>query len=119
MSACLDDKYLRELGDVAVADYERRISQIPPEMCAPFTLAAMRLEYELILLYKLVVLCARSEQDLNKVASLWEFMVDMCDAFAGRLKKLHDAHPSCGADSYYDKILDLKNKCRRLQEMHQ
>jgi hypothetical protein len=119
MSACLEDRYLRELEDAAVADYDRRISQIPPDMCAPFNIEAMRLTDELIRLYRLVALCARGEQDLDKVAMLWQHMMHSCDAFADRLGKLHSDHPACGADAYYDGILDLKNKCRRLQEMHQ
>jgi hypothetical protein len=78
----------------------------------------MRLEDELIRIYKMVVFCVKEETDLEKVASLWGFMVGMCDFFAERLAKLKKAHPACGADSYYDRILDLRNKCHRLQQMH-
>jgi len=78
----------------------------------------MRLEDELIRLYRLVVFRVRSEEDLDKVASLWEFMVGMCDHVAERLGDLNTRQPAAGAAFYYDKILDLRNKCQRLQVMH-
>ncbi|HEX3716501.1 MAG TPA: hypothetical protein VH595_00915 [Verrucomicrobiae bacterium] len=120
MNSCLQvqDKYLIELGDSAVAEYEQRIANIPPDLSSPFNVAAMRLQDELVCLYKLVALCARSEQNLDKVASLWEFMEGTCDRFAQELSKLHLEHPVCGADLYYNQILDLRNKCHRLREMH-
>jgi hypothetical protein len=118
MSDCVAESHLRELGESAVAEYDCRIASIPPELCAPFNITAMRFEDELLRIYKSVVFCVRDEQDLQKVASWWAFMVNMCDLFAGRLSGLKTAHPTCGADYYYDNILDLRNKCRRLQEMH-
>jgi hypothetical protein len=110
--------HLQELGESAVAEYDRRIANIPPDFCAPFNIEAMRLEDELIRLYKLVVFCVREESDLGKVASSWGFMVGMCDRFAACLSELKIAHPTCGAELYYDNILDLRSKCQRLQEMH-
>lgn len=107
-----------ELGESAVAEFEQRIANIPSELCSAFNVAAMRLQDELVRLYKLVALCARSEENLDKVASLWEFMEGMCDRFAHELSKLDTEHPACGADLYYNQILDLRNKCRRLGEMH-
>jgi hypothetical protein len=118
MSNSVAESHLRELGESAVADNDRWIASIPPELHAPFNIAAMRLEDELIRIYKQVVFCVRDESDLQKVASWWEFMVGMCDLFAERVSRLKAAHPGCGAESYYDRILDLRNKCQRLQEMH-
>ena len=45
-------------------------------------------------------------------------MVEMCDEFLRRLSGLKERHPYCGAEIYYDRVLDLRNKCKRLQEMH-
>jgi hypothetical protein len=118
MSDCATPAHLRKLGESAVADSDRRIASIPPDLCGSFTIEAIRLEDDLIRIYKQVVLCVRDEPDLQKVASWWEFMVGMCDFFAERLSHLKTTHPACGADLYYDRILDLRNKCHRLQEMH-
>jgi hypothetical protein len=118
MSDCVAELHLRELGESAVADCDRWIASIPPDLSAPFNIAAMRLEDELIRIYKQVVFCVREESDLQKVASWWGFMVGMSDFFAERVSRLKVAHPACGAESYYDRILDLRNKCQRLQEMH-
>jgi hypothetical protein len=118
MNNCVSEAHLWELGESAVADFDRRIASIPPDLCGRFNVEAMRLEDELIRLYKMVVFCVREESDLGKVASFWNLMVGMCDYFAQQLAKLKNAHPACGAESYYDRILDLRNKCHRLQEMH-
>jgi hypothetical protein len=66
----------------------------------------------------MVALCVRKEDDLDKIAKWWEAMTNVCDQFAQRLHKLHEAHPYCGADTYYDDVLDLRNRCQRLKEMH-
>jgi hypothetical protein len=118
MSDCVTDSHLQELGDSAVADSDRRIAGFPRDLCVPFYMEAMRLENELLTIYKMVVLCVRREADLVKVASSWGVMVGICDRFADRMSRLKNDHPTCGAESYYDRILDLRNKCRRLQEMH-
>jgi hypothetical protein len=117
-NGCIENKDLRELGESAVADYDRRIAGIPADLSAPFNMEAMRLQDELLRLYKLVVMCVRSEPNVESVASLWSVVVDVCDVSADRLSKLKIAHPASAAEIYYDKILDLRNKCRRLQEMH-
>jgi hypothetical protein len=118
MSDCVTESNLQELGESAVADSDRRMASIPPDLCVPFYMEAMRLENELITIYKMVVLCVRTESDLGKVASSWGVMVGICDRFADQLSRLKKEHPMSGAESYYDRILDLRNKCRRLQEMH-
>ena len=76
------------------------------------------MENELVMIYRMVALCARSEADLDKVAASWARMVEICDLFASRLLTLSKAHPACGAEAFHDRVLDLRNKCRRLQEMH-
>lgn len=118
MSNCATPSQLQELGDSAVAQFDSRIADIPSELCAAFQIEAMRLEDQLLFIYRLVAICSRDEQDLEKIASSWEFMVEMCDCFAERLSRLKNDHPACGAELYYDRILDLRNKCHRLQKMH-
>ncbi|HEY3855592.1 MAG TPA: hypothetical protein VGO67_14470 [Verrucomicrobiae bacterium] len=119
MNSCIQDKDLQELADSDLAEFDKSIAGIRDNLYAPLNIEAMRLQDKLMQLHKLVVFFVRSEEDLNKVAELWEFMAGMCDHFAKRLHKLHAEHPACGANFYYDNILDLRNKCQRLQEMHQ
>lgn len=101
-----------------MAEFDSRIGHIPSGLCAAFQIEAMRLEDQLLFIYRLVAICARDEQDLEKVASSWGFMAQICDTFAERLSRLKNDHPACGAEQYYDRILDLRNKCQRLHQMH-
>jgi hypothetical protein len=110
--------HLQELGESTVADFDRRVASLPADLCAPFNQEAARLESELLMIYKMVALCARAESDLDKVAAGWARTVEICDVFASRLLTLSKVHPDCGAESFHDRVLDLRNKCRRLQQLH-
>jgi len=77
-----------------------------------------QLEAELLTVYRVVVQCTKREEDLERVSNWWETMVRMCDEFAVRLGKLAEARPACGAEQYYDRVLELRSKCLRLQKMH-
>ncbi|HUD47055.1 MAG TPA: hypothetical protein VMR33_09505 [Candidatus Baltobacteraceae bacterium] len=118
MSNCATPSQLQQLGEAAVAEFDSRIAEIPLGLCAAFQIEAMRLQDQLLIIQRLIALCARDEDDLDKVAALWAFMVGICDLFAERLFRLKGEHPSCGAEQYYDRILDLRNKCHRLHQMH-
>jgi hypothetical protein len=115
---CLPESALKELGDSMLQDFDRRVADTPSTLCAPFNAEGARLEVELLAIYKMVALCVREEQDLTAIAKYWETMVKVCDEFAGRLNRLSEQHPNCGAEFYYDRVLDLRNKCQRLQTMH-
>jgi len=110
--------HLLELGESTVADFDRRVASLPADLSAPFNQEAARLESELLVIYKMVALCARAETDLAEVAEAWTRMVAICDVFASRLLTLSKAHPCCGAEAFHDRVLDLRNKCRRLKELH-
>ena len=101
-----------------ILDFERRIASLPKDMCAPFHQEARQLESELLTIYKMVALLVRKDEDLSMVSKRWGVMVQMCDNFAKQLSQLTQFHPYCGADVYYDRVLDLRNKCLRLQQMH-
>jgi hypothetical protein len=92
---------------------------LPEDLCAPFHDEARQLETELMFLYRATVMCVRREENMDRVASRWAEMVALCGGFLARLKQLSEKHPGCGAELYYDHVLDLSNKCQRLQEMHQ
>jgi hypothetical protein len=118
MSECLGELDLNRVAKSALDEFDHEIASLEPELCVPFNQAAMRLEAELLTIYKFVVQIVRREEDLSKVASCWGTMVLQCDAFGRKLYDLSVAHPECGAGYYYDRVLDLRNKCQRLQKMH-
>ncbi len=118
MSACFDTSDVLELSRATLHEANRRISEIPADLCAPFNAEASNLERQLLGVYRTVALCVRKEDDLEKIAAWWGAMTKACDEFAGRLSKLSQEHPQCGAEFFYNRVLDLRNKCQRLQEMH-
>jgi hypothetical protein len=118
MMNCLPASGLRQLGDSAIADFDKRIASIPNTLCAPFHAEARQLEAALLMIYNVAVLCVKEEEVLENIASAWQCMVIVCDQFAARLRDLSKSHPFCGAQAYYDTVLDLRNKCQRLQQMH-
>ena len=107
-----------ELGRLACDDFDHEVSQIPADLCAPFFASANRLDAGLIYIFRTVAICARAEEDLDKVASYWAQMVNLCDMSLQRLSNLKADHPHCGSEHFYDRLLDLKNKCQRLHQMH-
>ena len=118
MTECLGESDLGVLAKATLDEFDQEIATLEPELCVPFNQAAMRLEGELLTIYKFVVQLVRREEDLDKVASWWGTTVSQCDEFAKRLHDLSVAHPACGAEFYYNRVLDLRNKCQRLQQMH-
>jgi hypothetical protein len=106
------------LSSGTLAAFDRRVADIRRGLSAPFHEEARQLEAELLTVYRVVVLCTKKEDDLDRVAQWWGVMVRVCDEFAGRLNKLAKEFPPCGADPYYDRVLELRSKCQRLQEMH-
>jgi len=118
MSMCLDTSDILQLSEASLADAERRLSAIPADLCAPFYAEADKLEQQLLSVYRTAALCVRKEDDLNAVTAWWETMTKICDLFANWLGKLCEAHPSCGAEVFYDNVLDLRSRCLRLANLH-
>jgi len=118
MSACFDTSDILALSRATLDETDRRLSEIPADLCAPFYAEASNLEQQLLGVYRTVALCVRKEDDLEKIAAWWRAMTEACDEFANRLSRLSQEHPQCGAEFFYDRVLDLRNKCQRLQEMH-
>jgi predicted Zn-dependent protease with MMP-like domain len=118
MSACFDTSDVWELSRAALDEADRRLSEIAADLCAPFYFEAGNLEQQLLGVYRTVALCVRKEDDLGKIAAWWRAMTEACDEFAGRLAGLCQEHPQCGSEFFYNRVLDLRNKCRRLQETH-
>lgn len=118
MAECLAESDLMILAKSSLEEFDQEIATLAKELCVPFNQAAGRLEGELLTIYRFVVQIVRREEELSKIASWWGTMVLQCDEFAKRLRDLSDKHPACGATFYYDRVLDLRNKCLRLQQMH-
>jgi hypothetical protein len=118
MNLCLDNKDLKELSSDSLQSFEKEVALIPNDLCAPFYEAAGRLESQLLLMYRMVVLCTKKEDDLDNIAQSWSNMVGICDEFTFHLEGLVKQHPYCGAEYYRDRFLDLRNTCKRLQELH-
>ena len=102
-----------------ISDSSLRIASIPDDLCAPFHTEARELESNLLTIYRLCAMIARKEQDLKEIAKIWGGMIELCDTFGAVLNNLAKKHPQCGADSFYDRVLDLRNKCNRLKTLHE
>ena len=118
MTSFFDRSDVLELSRATLDETNRRLEAIPADLCAPFYAEAANLEQQLLGIYRTVTLCVRKEQGLDKVAAWWQAMSNVCDEFSGRLAALSKEHPQCGAEIFYDRVLDLRNRCQRLQEMH-
>ena len=115
---CVTPEGFSRISGSALQEFDRRIEKAPLDTCLPFNQAASDLEVELNHSYRFVAEMGRELEDLDEIAALWDGFVLMCDRYAEKLRKLHEAHPMCGADYFYDRVLDLRNKCRRLADLH-
>ena len=118
MKDCTCEAAVTELGESTLTEFDREVARMEPDLCAPFNAAASRLEGQLLTIYRTVVQSVRREEDLEVIARCWGAMVNQCDAFGKRLHDLSVSHPGCGAGVFYDRVLDLRNRCQRLQDMH-
>ena len=118
MSACLVDKDFEEIGRSALEAFDQDVSDLPKDLCAPFFQEANRLEGKLITMFQMVSRMARNEPELENVAKLWGAMAQLCEDAEKRVSKLSQDHPQCGADYFFDRLYQLKSKCKRLQTMH-
>jgi hypothetical protein len=117
MSSVIDCD-LRSIAESDIRRFDRAVAEIPAESCSLFHEEASRLEAGLLGVYRVVATLVKQEEDMAKVADCWAAMVGICDKYAERLAALHSAQPACGVGFFYDRILDLRNKCARLQDLH-
>ncbi len=118
MTPCFNMQDVLELSRSSLAETEKRLNQIPADLCAPFYGEADKLEQQLLAVYRTVVLCVRKEEDVEQIAAWWDTMVQCCDEFSARLLELTQDHPECGADIFHNNVLDLRNRCLRLANLH-
>jgi hypothetical protein len=118
MTSCFDTSDVLALSRATLDETNRRLEAIPADLCSPFYAEAANLEQQLLGIYRTVTLCVRKEEDLDKVTAWWQAMTNICDEFGGRLATLSNEHPLCGAEIFYDRVLDLRKRCQRLHGMH-
>ena len=107
---------LEILKDSALKSFDEGVASADPDLCWEFNLEVGRLESQVAQLYGIAALIAKREIEVAKVAELWTGMVKVCDAIAEKVSNLCNEHPYCLAS--HDKILDVRNKCARLAELH-
>lgn len=118
MNPCIHAEDLSQLGASAVKGFHDRVNSLPNDLCAPFYEAARSLEIEILAFYKVAAICVKREEAIERVAFIWKTMAEICSDAERELKLLNTQHPACGADGFQDRLTHLKNKCLRLQEMH-
>ena len=107
-----------ELSENILNSFDKKLADLSPDKCIPFHNAARDLGVELTTIYRMMAICARRQESIDAAAKIWRFMKTTCDQFLVRMGALCDEHPSCGADIYRDQILDLRNKCGRMESLH-
>jgi hypothetical protein len=115
---CVTECDLTGIAEDDLNRFDKAVSGIPVDACSLFHDEASRLEAGLLGVYRVVVAMVRQEEEMEKVAACWATMVGICDKYAERLGAFHKEHPACGAGFFYDRILDLRNKCGRLRDLH-
>ena len=118
MSQCLEPNDLAEIMRSDISESSERIRGIPADMCAPFNEEAGKLELQLLGVYKLTVICVKKELEMEKVVKWWQFMKATCDEYLAQIGRLHKDHPYCGADFFYDRVLEVRSKCERMMTLH-
>jgi hypothetical protein len=104
------------LKDAALRTFQQRLEQAPPGRCWTVEIEVNRLESQLAQLYGIAALMARRETELERIAAIWSAMIAVCDDFARRVQGVCAEHPACLGS--YDNILDIRNKCARLCDLH-
>ena len=110
----IDLSDLERIRDTALQEFEQRVNAADPGISVDLEVA--RLESQLLQLYRLAAMAARREETLEQTSALWAVVVGICDAFALKVSARCAQQPLCSAA--HDRILDLRNKCRRLQDLH-
>ncbi len=112
----LDIDDITAIKDSALKVFDNSIAAADSSECWGVNDAVTRLETQLLQLYGIVVLALKHEEDLAVIAQNWGNMVTVCDDVALKIGSLGEEHPYCSVS--HDKILDLRNRCARLQNLH-
>lgn len=112
----LVDNDIRKMKDMALSQFENCVNDSDQGNCYSFDEEVVRLETKLLSIYSIVASSAKNEDSLEAKANLWGFMTEICDDFASKLSELIEQHPACSAS--HDKILEIRNRCQSLKDLH-
>ena len=112
----LDAKDFDAITNSALKLFDERVATVAPGIRGEFDIEVARLESQVVQLYGIAALLARREMELDKIAEIWGAMIFVCDTVAQKIQSLCVEHPFCVAS--HDKILDIRNKCARLRDLH-
>ena len=115
---CVTDSDFKAIAESGISQFNKAAEGIPLDSYARIRNETSQLEAALLGVYRVVVSMVRREEDIEKVSECWGSMVAICDNYAERLGVFQKEHPACGAEIFYDRILDLRNKCRRMHALH-
>ncbi len=101
------------------AEFDKSILSAPPDTAGQFHDAAIQIESAIKVVYRMTAVEARNTDDMEEIARLWGAMAQVCQEAVKKLAQLVGDRRDCGVGVYIDRILDLANKCQRLQTMHQ
>ncbi len=118
MSTCQYEQHIERVSSYTLQAFDENVSKIPENLCGAFYEAARDLESQLLTIYRFGLSIVNDFEEMEEESALWGEMVKICDRFSGKLEILLQQHPTCGASFYRDRILDLRNKCKRLAELH-
>jgi len=107
---------LEAIGGRTLQVFSEGVERAEPDMCWEFNKQVSNLESQAIQLYGIVAILTKKEDDIAKVAEMWDAMTRLVDTFASKLKSLCDQHPFC--ETSHDTLLDLRNRCSRLRDLH-
>ncbi len=109
---------LRNYLESLLQEFDHGVSELSPDLCAPFNQEARQLEAQLTTMHKMVARMARSEDDLARDAAMWGMMVNFCDEAATRIGNHSGKRPNWDARQFLDMISATRHKCLRLQTRH-
>ena len=98
--------------------FKEKVASITKEDCWDFDLAVSCLESQLTQLYSFAALMAKRETGLKETAQIWDEMIFACDEAAKLIQKMSKKHTTCSGPHSHDRILDIRNRCARLKELH-
>ena len=105
----------KTIGETSLRQSEHRLAK-EKDSCEEFNREVARLEAQTVQLYGFAALAAKREPDIDRTAQLWEVMVGVCEAFARYIGELSKKHPHCPVT--FDRILDIRNRCQKMKDLH-
>jgi hypothetical protein len=107
-----------DLWQGTAREFDDTLRDCPLDSSTRLQDAAIRIESAIKVVYRVTALEARAIEDMHEISRLWGTMSQICRDAVKKLGSISDKNRDCGVGIYIDRILDLANKCQRLQEMH-